>query len=325
MVDDLSAQAREIARLQTAWEHIEPALATLKSKPKDPAANLAVGRFECFVKGDWALGLPKLARGSDPKLKSLAERELAGSPTADDRVAAAADGWWEWSLREDEHSRRQVQAHAADLYRKALPALAGLARIRVQQRVDAVEHQAAASRTESPAAASSGQIKLLNLTNAREAGRVLSQVLHDYPDSLKDVKRATLAWYHNGSEYNHVGGGSRRLPGAFSPSPQISDNGRGFLFWGVSDTCKPGKYLVVCRIQPLSPVGTGHFADMDLYTEDGQGLAVHRLDASDLHPGQWSTVPMVMTPGARQKVECRSYTSAQRTMALDRVYVFELQ
>ena len=74
---------------------------------------------------------------------------------------------------------------------------------------------------------------------------------------LQDVKRATLAWYHDGSDYNYVGGGSRRLAGASSPSPQISDNGRGFL--------------------------------------------------------------------ARQKVECRTYTSEQRTLALDRVYVFELQ
>jgi hypothetical protein len=320
LTSELSAQAAEITRLQLARERVEPALATLKSKPKDPAANLLVGRFQCFVEGDWAAGLPKLARGSDAKLKSLAQRDLADAPTAEDQVAKA-DGWWEWANHEEERSRRAIQAHAAEVYRKALPALAGLTRKRVQQRVDDAAHESAAP---GGAPALTAQVKLLNLTNAREAGQVLDDVLHDYPGSLKDVKRATLLWYHNGIEYQRVGGGSRRLPGAFSPSPQIADS-KTFLFWGINDAYKPGKYLIVSRIQALSPIGSGHVAEMDMYTKQGQGLAGHSLDASELHPGQWSTVPMIITVKEPQKADCRMYTNEQRTMALDRVYVFQLQ
>ncbi|MBI3877243.1 MAG: hypothetical protein HY300_15015, partial [Verrucomicrobia bacterium] len=40
--------------------------------PDDPGANLAVGQFLCFVKGDWESGLPLLAKSDDNVLKTLA-------------------------------------------------------------------------------------------------------------------------------------------------------------------------------------------------------------------------------------------------------------
>ena len=51
----------------------------LKSNPDDAGANAAVGRYVCFFKGDWAAGLPLLAKGPSGPLTDLARLEIAGS------------------------------------------------------------------------------------------------------------------------------------------------------------------------------------------------------------------------------------------------------
>ena len=48
-------------------------LPVLEKQPGDPTANLAAGRYYCFVKGDWEMGIPMLALGSETALKELAE------------------------------------------------------------------------------------------------------------------------------------------------------------------------------------------------------------------------------------------------------------
>ncbi len=51
--------------------------AALAANPNDPAANLALGKYLAFQKNEWAAAMPRLAKGSDAVLKSLAEKELA--------------------------------------------------------------------------------------------------------------------------------------------------------------------------------------------------------------------------------------------------------
>ena len=48
----------------------------LKTNPDDPQANLALGRYRCFAKGDWEAGLPLLAKSGDAALASLAKKAL---------------------------------------------------------------------------------------------------------------------------------------------------------------------------------------------------------------------------------------------------------
>ena len=43
-----------------ASKEAKESLATLEKEPADPKANLAVGRYLCFFKGNWDQGLPKL-------------------------------------------------------------------------------------------------------------------------------------------------------------------------------------------------------------------------------------------------------------------------
>ena len=69
------------------------AMVALKKDPGDPAANSIVGRYLCIAKDDWEKGLPLLARGSNAKLKALAEKDMHAPATAAEQVELG-DGWW---------------------------------------------------------------------------------------------------------------------------------------------------------------------------------------------------------------------------------------
>jgi hypothetical protein len=113
---------------------ILPVLEKLKTSPDDADANLAVGRFECFIKGAWESGLARLAKGSDETLSTLAQDELKRDvePAA---IAGIADRWHEQSLAASSVQKRQIQAHALHAYVRALPGTSGLTRTRAGARI----------------------------------------------------------------------------------------------------------------------------------------------------------------------------------------------
>ena len=57
-------------------------------------ANLKLGRYRCFVTGEWEVGIPYLAKGSDGQLVKLAELEAKHPQGADS--LALANQWYEW-------------------------------------------------------------------------------------------------------------------------------------------------------------------------------------------------------------------------------------
>ena len=72
----------------------------MEAKPTDPEANLIVGRYKCFVKGDWDTGLLMLALGTDPALATLAVKELEGAKSPDEQVKLG-DSWWALADKQD--------------------------------------------------------------------------------------------------------------------------------------------------------------------------------------------------------------------------------
>jgi hypothetical protein len=93
LTKQVTALAAEVQRLTPKWEAVRPAWEKLREHPDDPEANQAVGEYLCFQKHAWNEGLPKLARGSDPQWKRLAQADLDASETVQSQVAVA-DGWW---------------------------------------------------------------------------------------------------------------------------------------------------------------------------------------------------------------------------------------
>lgn len=135
---EIVARNRKIEEVAAAYAAIDDAVTLLKIDPVDPEANLAVGEYHCFVKGNWEHGLPMLALGSHGKLKELAVKELRGDSDADEKVVLG-DGWWDLALGSEDVTKAQLEGRAALWYRKALPALSGLVRDRVEERLAKLE------------------------------------------------------------------------------------------------------------------------------------------------------------------------------------------
>jgi hypothetical protein len=120
-------RARELEEIIAAYEEVKTATATLAEKPEDPEANLTVGKYHCFARGDWEAGLPMLVKGSDASLKALARRDLEGASVPEAQVALA-DEWRLLAAKSSGLAKRQMQSRAVYWYRKAIPGLSGPAK-----------------------------------------------------------------------------------------------------------------------------------------------------------------------------------------------------
>lgn len=140
LLEEAQTRARELQAIFLDFERVAPARQTLTLDPDNPAANERVGRFLCFVKSDWAAGLPHLARSADAALSALARSELS-APNAPAQRIEIANGWWELSSRQGGLARKNLAAHAAALYRQVLPDLTGLHRALAEKRLQAHQLQ----------------------------------------------------------------------------------------------------------------------------------------------------------------------------------------
>jgi hypothetical protein len=136
LITKVQSRQKAVADAEKRFSELKLSLDTLKKKPEDPEANLAVGKFYCLVKNEWGKGLPFLARGQDAKLKAAADLELA-KPEDGPKLLELANAWWEVANAEKTAAKRQYQMHTYRWYEKALPTVPpGLERTRVEKRID---------------------------------------------------------------------------------------------------------------------------------------------------------------------------------------------
>jgi len=135
---EAGAKLSQVREVESAWQELRPALATLTERPEDPEANLKVGRFHCLVRGDWDKGLPLLAKGSDAALRDAAKLDLAGAATLD-RQVAAGDAWWVAAENANGATQWRLRQRAGTFYEQALGSLTGLAKTRVEKRLATIE------------------------------------------------------------------------------------------------------------------------------------------------------------------------------------------
>ena len=135
LVKELAAKSDDFQKRQRAFQEYKAAWALMQDDPAEPAANLTAGRYQCFVKGDWAWGVPMLALGSDKALKNAALMELRQANSAEQQ-AAIGDAWWDAAETRQGEERNLLQLRAGLWYRQAEPKLAGgLAGIKIKQRL----------------------------------------------------------------------------------------------------------------------------------------------------------------------------------------------
>ena len=149
---DAKRESVLVQTLEDAYAKTADARETLRRNPADPDANLRIGRFRCFDKGDWSSGLPLLALGSDEQLQKLAKQDLAQLivPTK-----VVGHGWWALAEQLAKVSgtrsapltaieEQNVRQRAAFWYRKALPNETGLEKDLLAKRLDRAAGPAAA-------------------------------------------------------------------------------------------------------------------------------------------------------------------------------------
>ena len=128
-------QVAEAGLVQTAFQTAKPSLEKLATTPEDPDANLAAGKFLCYVRNQWDLGLPMLAKGSDTAIKSLVALDKAAGNEAEAKTKVA-DAWWEIGQSQNGIAKRGILRRAAYWYDQSLPTLTGLTRPLAQKRFD---------------------------------------------------------------------------------------------------------------------------------------------------------------------------------------------
>jgi len=190
IVDD----KKQLPQLHQEFAAAKEAMEVLEGRPADPAANLAVGRYRCLVKGDWRRGLPMLALGDDPELKELARRELEGPKSSLDQIALAG-GWWALAEQAEGFHRRNLRRQAVRWYREALPRLEGIERKIVEKKLKQIDVVATPATATPPGAA-------------------IPEDAQQYRGHYYKVFRARLTWHLAGQECEKMGGHLVRIESA---------------------------------------------------------------------------------------------------------------
>jgi hypothetical protein len=139
---ELIRQAQERGREARWWaerfKQVKEAREVLKQKPEDGEGNLLAGSYLCFANGRFTDGLPLLLKGDNVALAGMAKAELAGDQEAEAQLQVAS-GWWEMAVNQPAIVQRNVQGHAAEIYRRLLPKLSGLNRSMAEKRLETLE------------------------------------------------------------------------------------------------------------------------------------------------------------------------------------------
>ena len=149
LATEVQRRRRELRDLQGEYRNLADATARLREAPDDEAANHTVGRFRCFVLGDWEQGLPMLTKSADAALRALASRDLRGGATGDSK-SELAEAWWNLAEHHTGRAQQNLRTRAAYWYRLALPELGGLKRTLAQKRIAAAPAAAGGAGADLP-------------------------------------------------------------------------------------------------------------------------------------------------------------------------------
>lgn len=144
MATAIRAKIKDAEALKADADAVDAHLATLEKSPEDPAANLAVGRYLCLLRGDWKGGVPLLGKGGDAKLKEVAAKDQAALAGGTAEQFAAGDAWYDYAAT-DSGFKAAAQGRAYHWYETALPALGGLQKVKAETRLKELQSVAADS------------------------------------------------------------------------------------------------------------------------------------------------------------------------------------
>jgi hypothetical protein len=113
------------------------AILKLLDNPADAEANALAGKYFCFEAGNWDIGLPLLAQGSDADLKAAAEMEML-TPAGSAEQVELGDKWYALGKKAKQPAQLGMLARAVSWYKQAAPSLTGVTKERIDQRSDEI-------------------------------------------------------------------------------------------------------------------------------------------------------------------------------------------
>jgi hypothetical protein len=123
--DYATRRRSEVAFAKQLYDAMTPLRDEIGEDAKSAQANLEVGRYECFVRGNWTEGLLLLSHGSDKELAEVASLELVADVR---KCRPLADAWWKLAESVEEPWQTQFRQQAKYWYEKVAEELTGLER-----------------------------------------------------------------------------------------------------------------------------------------------------------------------------------------------------
>lgn len=137
LVTSIRRRHELVARLEKEYARWKPFADTLRKNTKDEDANLVMGKYQAFYKGDWDKGLPHLAQGKDAELRKLAALDL-GRPTDASAQIELAEGWLKASRDVPEAEKTQLLLRAYYWYVQSLADLKAASRGQVEEQMETI-------------------------------------------------------------------------------------------------------------------------------------------------------------------------------------------
>jgi serine/threonine protein kinase len=109
----------DVERGREYYRRIESQALKLRQNPDDPQCNLECGKYLCFVKNAWEVGLPMLVRGGNNGFQSLAEQELQHPSKSEDQLNLG-NGWWLLAQKASHSERTNCLGRARYWYLKGI-------------------------------------------------------------------------------------------------------------------------------------------------------------------------------------------------------------
>lgn len=135
---------KALAERRKAESRLSELLAQTKLPEADPKLFAELGRLYCFGRGDWAAGLPYLAKASDGKMAECAAMDLSAKTL--EQKLATADAWARLAADSSQSDRQGCFDRAGFIYTQVLPGLSGLAKVRVEKAIDALTDASAVGK-----------------------------------------------------------------------------------------------------------------------------------------------------------------------------------
>jgi hypothetical protein len=159
LTDAFVDRGERIAKLANAYSLVKPSLLAAQANPDDQDAAFRAGQYIAYVRNDWKVALPLLARTTDEELDALVQEDLK-NPTEAAEVLKLADRWWERAESSSALSQEGMRRRATHWYRLIPPGkLQGLEAQKVAKRISETETDWLAGwRPHSPAATFAKQV-----------------------------------------------------------------------------------------------------------------------------------------------------------------------